>query len=270
MDTVGACVLAYHSNNTSRFPHLPSNSSSDCEGECFACAGTSSGGIPLKHPGRVGHAAVYGASCYAFCPPAQASSSPSLPVSSRLMLSCSTSGNGEQIIHNQLAMEVVRECLHAASKEENSSHTTKKCATETGAEEKDEQEEDETFFDPHECLSRVMHSFVTRKGLHSFPLQNASQGLRHAGAILISASMGRDDHDYSRTGGCTAEEIRSNKRKRTKNKPVHSAELVFAHSTQNMVFAFLTSEMRRPRVVVSTMEESATRGASVQSGCFPL
>ncbi|KAF7361680.1 hypothetical protein MVEN_00511500 [Mycena venus] len=54
-DTVGAVALSITSN---------SNSGSNCS----IASGVSSGGILLKHPGRVGEAAVFGAGCWAQTP----------------------------------------------------------------------------------------------------------------------------------------------------------------------------------------------------------
>ncbi|XP_065912152.1 threonine aspartase 1-like isoform X2 [Dysidea avara] len=59
------------------------------------CAGVSSGGLSLKFPGRVGHAAMYGCGCWA-----QNSSVEDIPG-----FACSISGAGEHITRTLLAKE---------------------------------------------------------------------------------------------------------------------------------------------------------------------
>jgi hypothetical protein len=54
------------------------------------CAGVSSGGIHLKHPGRVGEAAQYGSGCWTVC-------------SSSSRFGCSLTGTGEQLMATLLA-----------------------------------------------------------------------------------------------------------------------------------------------------------------------
>ncbi|KAF8919830.1 asparaginase [Mucidula mucida] len=60
-------------------------------------AGVSSGGLLLKHPGRIGEAAVYGAGCWA----------EQADVHSRLFnVACSVSGAGEFIVRSSLAQSI--------------------------------------------------------------------------------------------------------------------------------------------------------------------
>ncbi|TPX71132.1 hypothetical protein SpCBS45565_g01228 [Spizellomyces sp. 'palustris'] len=58
----------------------------------------SSGGISLKHPGRVGEAAIYGAGTWSECTPTAS-------------IGCSVSGTGEQIIKTLFARECAKRCL---------------------------------------------------------------------------------------------------------------------------------------------------------------
>ncbi|TDL25897.1 N-terminal nucleophile aminohydrolase [Rickenella mellea] len=55
-------------------------------------AGVSSGGLLLKHPGRIGEAAVFGAGCWANSPPSETSG-----------MACSVSGTGEHVITSSLS-----------------------------------------------------------------------------------------------------------------------------------------------------------------------
>ncbi|KAJ2799442.1 hypothetical protein H4R21_003545 [Coemansia helicoidea] len=63
-----------------------------------AAAGVSSGGIALKHPGRVGEAAMFGCGCWA-----ERRAAPHPAVSA-----CSVSGTGEQIMRTLLARDCAR------------------------------------------------------------------------------------------------------------------------------------------------------------------
>ncbi|KAI5831924.1 N-terminal nucleophile aminohydrolase [Schizophyllum commune Tattone D] len=87
-DTVGAVCL-----------HFPSS------GATSAAAGVSSGGLLLKHPGRIGEAAVYGAGCWAG--PIGKSSAQS--GSTQWWLACSISGTGEAIMRANLARRISEE-----------------------------------------------------------------------------------------------------------------------------------------------------------------
>ncbi|XP_043195636.1 threonine aspartase 1-like isoform X2 [Amphibalanus amphitrite] len=77
-DTVGAVVL-------------------DCSGHIAAAS--SSGGIMLKHPGRVGQAAVFGCGCWA----------DAAATTGRYGVGVSTSGTGEQLVMSCLARRVAAE-----------------------------------------------------------------------------------------------------------------------------------------------------------------
>lgn len=68
-------------------------------------AGVSSGGILLKHPGRIGEAAVFGAGCWA-------------QSNSRRGVACSVSGAGEQIIRSFLA-QAIADALFATPSQDN-------------------------------------------------------------------------------------------------------------------------------------------------------
>lgn len=62
-----------------------------------AASGVSSGGIWLKHPGRVGEAALFGTGCYALDQRFSGNSH---------SIACSVSGTGEQIVKTMIASKV--------------------------------------------------------------------------------------------------------------------------------------------------------------------
>eukprot|EP00118_Oscarella_pearsei_P011321 m.75280 g.75280 ORF g.75280 m.75280 type:complete len:365 (+) comp35936_c0_seq6:118-1212(+) len=76
------------------------------------CAATSSGGIILKRPGRVGQACVFGCGCWA-------------DAKSDLSVACSTTGVGEQLIKTMLAMR----CCEALQQRDRDDtiETVRKC-----------------------------------------------------------------------------------------------------------------------------------------------
>ncbi|KAJ7346860.1 asparaginase [Mycena albidolilacea] len=96
-DTVGAVAFVASSASST------SNSS--------IASGVSSGGILLKHPGRVGEAAIFGAGCWAH---ASASDS-SGPVDGKRGMACSVSGAGEYIVRANLARAIVKAIEDASS-----------------------------------------------------------------------------------------------------------------------------------------------------------
>ncbi|KAJ7268756.1 nucleophile aminohydrolase [Mycena haematopus] len=113
-DTVGA--VAFVSSATSSFTSASvsdsTNSYSNPKSNYSIAAGVSSGGILLKHPGRVGEAAVYGAGCWARAPvddPEQ---------KRKLGMACSVSGAGEYIVRANLA-RTISGALNDASKDED-------------------------------------------------------------------------------------------------------------------------------------------------------
>ncbi|KAF7376353.1 hypothetical protein MSAN_00050800 [Mycena sanguinolenta] len=121
-DTVGA-VAFVSSANTSINPYS-------------IAAGVSSGGILLKHPGRIGEAAVYGAGCWA-------RASVDNPGQKRkLGVACSVSGAGEYIVRANLA-RAIADALDDAS--------TSISTTENGQESEDEED-----IDVHAILQRVL------------------------------------------------------------------------------------------------------------------
>ncbi|PVF94584.1 N-terminal nucleophile aminohydrolase [Serendipita vermifera] len=72
-----------------------------CENGDIA-AGVSSGGLLLKHPGRIGEAAIYGAGCWA--------ESSKNPGESLTGIGSSVSGTGEQIIAGNIARKIGENC----------------------------------------------------------------------------------------------------------------------------------------------------------------
>jgi len=70
----------------------------------FFAAGVSSGGIALKHAGRIGEAAVYGAGCYA------AGGFPGVAVS--------TTGVGEEVMQHLLAFRAAQTLVNSDEPEE--------------------------------------------------------------------------------------------------------------------------------------------------------
>jgi taspase (threonine aspartase 1) len=64
------------------------------------CAGTSSGGILLKLPGRVGQAAVYGSGCWAANPMTKGRKFPGV--------ACSSTGVGELLIKATMAISCAK------------------------------------------------------------------------------------------------------------------------------------------------------------------
>ncbi|XP_070578273.1 threonine aspartase 1-like isoform X3 [Ptychodera flava] len=80
----------------------------DCHGNISSAV--SSGGLAMKHPGRVGQAAVYGCGCWAL------NASASKPVS----VACSTTGCGEYLLKTMLA----RRCAEAVLQSENATQST--------------------------------------------------------------------------------------------------------------------------------------------------
>lgn len=89
-DTVGAVCL-----------HIPPL------GEPSAAAGVSSGGLLLKHPGRIGEAALYGAGCWAGVVGKADTDA------TRSWMACSVSGTGEAIMRANLARRIADELDHA-------------------------------------------------------------------------------------------------------------------------------------------------------------
>ncbi|KAF8210540.1 nucleophile aminohydrolase [Mycena galopus ATCC 62051] len=140
-DTVGA--VAFVSSPTS-ISNSGSSSNSNSNLPYSIAAGVSSGGILLKHTGRVGEAAVFGAGCWA---QAEASRSGDAKRKSRVGMACSVSGTGEYIVRANLA-RTIAEALDDASPP-----TTSMAENQGGDETDDEEEED---VDVHSILQRVL------------------------------------------------------------------------------------------------------------------
>ncbi|KAJ7838696.1 asparaginase [Mycena leptocephala] len=73
-------------------------------------SGVSSGGILLKHPGRIGEAAVFGAGCWAQAPESTSTGGRRR----RMGMACSVSGAGEYIVRANLARSIA-DALNKAS-----------------------------------------------------------------------------------------------------------------------------------------------------------
>ncbi|KAK7005745.1 nucleophile aminohydrolase [Favolaschia claudopus] len=126
-DTVGAVA----------FTSAAANSGS------IAC-GVSSGGILLKHPGRVGEAAVFGAGCWARAPSNVEAEGEGVVLErtrkrAKFGIACSVSGAGEYIVRANLARAIV-DALNSASPSSASSA----------------EEEEEEDVDVHAILQRVL------------------------------------------------------------------------------------------------------------------
>ncbi|KAJ6499065.1 asparaginase [Mycena sanguinolenta] len=135
-------------------------------------AGVSSGGILLKHPGRVGEAAVYGAGCWAQAPvddPRQ---------KRKLGMACSVSGAGEYIVRANLA-RAIADALNDASA----------CSSTA--------EEDEEDIDVHAVLQRVLAEefwsmlilllfVVNPNQCHTVPAHSPANPDPSAGVVLLT------------------------------------------------------------------------------------
>nr|KAJ3419319.1 hypothetical protein HK105_007099 [Polyrhizophydium stewartii] len=211
------------------------------------CAAVSSGGISLKHCGRVGEAGVYGAGVWA-----QAPRGPAHPG-----IAISVSGTGEHIIRTMLAATVAR-CLTEVEARLNANASS---GSDFASDSKSGGEDDGDTTADH--LRRIVTDHVLES-----PLIATSDTDRDVGFILLRVDEipGAAEHPADKPVGPDLTSGDSRDRGAKRRKRVHPRmhqEIWWAHTTKTLCLAYMSETDAVP---VFHMSIRDTNGAPVCVG----